>query len=156
MGQNDFTAAMQQSTSKSEGTQKLINTNAKFVCPECGQGLIHNLNDCPICGCPKEHLKSVDYSTRTSPTLESSNNFHAELIVNSLATVVLSLGIVLGFFALLGGIYAIVEAPMGEAIGAMIIVMGFLLFLICLIAWAVIRLLVNVSYRLTKIDNKQK
>lgn len=28
----------------------------KFVCPDCGQGMASNLNDCPNCGCPATAL----------------------------------------------------------------------------------------------------
>lgn len=161
---NDFMAAMQQEATPKEKTQKektiktnAPKTNAKFVCPECGQGVENNLNDCPNCGCPKEELIANDASTNISPALESSNNFNAEHVVNSVAKGILTGSIFVAALGVIGAIIIFATNDMGSTIaGSMLIIIGLLILFLGIINWAVLRLLVNISYRLTRIDNKQK
>lgn len=130
-----------------------------YVCPDCGkkfnEGALPDM--CPNCGCPKDAFKEVSFADRSdnvSPTLESSNNFGAEHTANGLAAINLVIGILIGVIGLIAGFNLI---PQGgpEALGGILcIVFGLLFFLLALISWAFIKLLVNISYRLTRLDNK--
>ena len=129
----------------------------KLVCPECGQEVTSNLNDCPNCGCPKEDLKVVDATTNISPALETSNNFNAEHVVNTVAKGILTGSIAVAVIGLIAAIIVFADGGMGaEMAGTMLIVIGLLILFLGIINWAVLKLLVNISYRLTRIDNKQK
>lgn len=66
MEKNSFMAAMQQATPQKKTTK----TNAKFVCPECGQEMENNQNDCPNCGCPATAL--LEKAPRSAVTDTSS------------------------------------------------------------------------------------
>ena len=149
MAPNDFIAAMQQ--------QATPQTNAKFVCPDCGRKVSHNLNDCPNCGCPKEQFGAISLSNNVSPALESSNNFNAEHVVNSVAKGVLTGSIFIAIAGVIAAIIVFSDGGLGsEMAGIMLIVIGLLILFLGIINWAVLRLLVNISYRLTRIDNKQE
>jgi hypothetical protein len=117
----------------------------------------NNQNDCPNCGCPKEELIANDASTNISPALESSNNFNAEHVVNSVAKGILTGSIFVAVLGVIGAIIIFAINDMGSTIaGTMLIIIGLLILFLGIINWAVLRLLVNISYRLTRIDNKQK
>ena len=77
MAQNDFMATMQQQATPMEKTTTTApKTNAKFVCPDCGQGVANNLNDCPNCGCPATALLSKDtdeYTYYSDDTINITN-----------------------------------------------------------------------------------
>lgn len=127
----------------------------EFVCPDCGLKLENNLADCPMCGCPKDDLKLIDHSAVKS--LESSNDFSAEIFVNTLANINLFVGVLVGIAGLIAGIVVLSEGRYGaEPIGISLIVVGLIFLLFSLVFWALLKLLVNISYRLTKLDNKQK
>ena len=112
---NDFMAAMQQQAAPKKTVSK--NANAKFVCPECGQGMATNLKDCPNCGCPKEELIANDVSTNLSPALESSNNFNAEHVVNGVAKGILTSSIFIAILGIASGIVIICVESMLMALG---------------------------------------
>ncbi len=91
-----------------------------------------------------------------SPSLESSNDFGAEHTANSLASLNLAIGIIVGIVGITAAIvfWAGDNAAVDGLIGVLCFIFGLLFFLICLVAWAFIKLLVNISYRLTRLDNK--
>jgi rubredoxin len=153
MEQNDFMAAMQQGTSEKKTTRNTTEINAKFVCPDCGLKMDEKFNDCPHCGCPKEYFMAIDSSVNICPSLESSNDFSAEKVVNSIAKISLIVGILGGIFGLITGFIFIEDSA---ALGIILIVVGLIFFLFSLVFWALLKLLVNISYRLTRIDNRQK
>ena len=98
---------------------------------------------------------AIDSSANICPSLESSNDFSAEMVVNSFAQINLIVGILVGIAGVIAGIVFLGEYR-GEIIGTILIVVGLIFFLFSLVFWAILKLLVNISYRLTKLDNKQK
>lgn len=123
-----------------------------YVCPDCGQEMENNQNDCPNCGCPKEHLKSV--GPNISPSLESSDDFSAEHTVNAIAKINLVFSIIIFVGCIFGAIIAYEDLE--DMIAVILLIVGVVFLIVGIISWAVLRLIVNISYRLTRIDNKQK
>lgn len=104
---------------------------------------------------PNATMQFSNLSTNQSPSLESSNNFHAEHVVNGLATINLWIGIIIGVAAVIAGI--VIWAAWGfegEIVGPIVLGAGVIFFFCSLVFWAVLKLLVNISYRLTRLDNK--
>lgn len=135
-----------------------------YTCPDCGKTFEGDTlpHACPDCGCPsdmfKQHIEEKAFSNLSanlSPSLESSNNFHAEHVINGLATVGLWAGIIIGVAAVIAGIviWATWEWE-GDMIGPIVLIAGVIFFFCSLVFWAVSKLLVNISYRLTRLDNK--
>lgn len=139
-----------------------------YSCPDCGKTFEEGQVPaaCPNCGCPSSLFaikvtNAQALQANVSPSLESSNNFGAEHTANGLAEVI---KIVCVFIGIVGGIVAIVffsKAANGEflqeldvMIGALSLIFGLIILLIGLISSAFIKLLVNISYRLTRLDNK--
>ena len=137
-----------------------------YVCPDCGKnfddGLVPDV--CPNCGCPKDSFRIViaaGKQANVSPDLESSNNFRAEHTANAVAEVI---KIICIFIGIVGGIVAIVffgraaEAEFGDELDVMVgvlsLISGVIIILVGVITSAFIKLLVNISYRLTRLDNK--
>lgn len=83
-------------------------------------------------------------------SLESSNNFAAEKIANGVATFTLWFGVLMCIISIF------VAFSVGGGMGWSIFASGVLIFIVNLIAWSVIRMITNISYRLTRIDNKLK
>lgn len=142
-----------------------------YICPDCGKTFESDTlpTACPDCGCPFNLFKAQNnpisspnatmqfsnLSANLSPSLESGNNFHAEHVINGLATVGLWAGIIIGVAAVIAGIviWATWEWE-GEMIGPIVLGAGVIFFFCSLVFWAVLKLLVNISYRLTRLDNK--
>jgi predicted RNA-binding Zn-ribbon protein involved in translation (DUF1610 family) len=152
MEQNSFMAAMQQSNSRGEGNQRVINTNAKFVCPDCGQEFMDDSHDCQTCGCPKECLKSIDHFHEGVEN--PANNYRAENIVNIWAKLCLYAGVIAGIISIIAGITFLDD--WGWHLGVWMIVGGLIFILFSILFWAFLKLFSNMSYRLTSIDNKLK
>jgi hypothetical protein len=133
----------------------------KYVCPDCGKTFEEGNvpASCPGCGCPssefQEH-KEPSMDKNISPALESSNDFGAEHTANALAGITLVIGIIIGLIGLIAGFSLLTLQGGGESMlfGILCIVFGLVFFLVFLISWAFIKLLVNISYRLTRLDNK--
>ncbi|MBR1808222.1 MAG: zinc-ribbon domain-containing protein [Paludibacteraceae bacterium] len=133
-----------------------------IICPDCGSAIPSNSTVCPNCGAPIKSavtnttlITNNSLATNIAPSLESSNNFAAELTGNAIATLSLWIGIIVGGIFVLIGIYFLISDTFGrETIAAVLFSFGFLIFILCLIAYTAIRLVVNVSYRLTRLDNK--
>ena len=89
-----------------------------------------------------------------SPSLESSNDFGAEHTANALAGITLAIGIIIGIIGFIAGISLMAANSELLIFGILAIIGGLVLFLVFLISWAFIKLLVNMSYRLTRLDNK--
>lgn len=141
-----------------------------YVCPDCGKKFQEGFvpNECTGCGCPSsfftEQMKEQVEASRErniSPSLESSNDFGAEHTANSLAGINLTIGIIVGIVGIIvalvywgkaAGDVGFTEIYM--IVGILSFIFGLLFFLFGLIAWAFIKLLVNISYRLTRLDNK--
>jgi predicted RNA-binding Zn-ribbon protein involved in translation (DUF1610 family) len=153
MEQNSFMAAMQQSNSRREGTHRVINTNAKFFCPDCGQESMDDSHDCQTCGCPKECLKSIDHFHEGVET--SANNYRAENIVNIWAKINLYVGVIAGIICIIAGI-TFLDDWQEQILGVCLIVGGLMFILFSILFWAFLKLFSNMSYRLTSIDNKLK
>lgn len=102
----------------------------------------------PVVNTPNEVKKSA--------ILERSRSFAAEHSVNTLATIILVIGIIVGGILFFLGIGAAIEVSHDRYAmfnyGYVLMFIGFLIFFVHLIAWALLRLQVNISYRLTKID----
>jgi membrane-bound ClpP family serine protease len=101
------------------------------------------------------HPKKEELLENVSTPLEKSNNYAAEHVANGLASLTRAIGIIVGIIGLMAGI--VMFSSFGDGlIGALCIIFGLIFFLICLVSWAFIKLMVNMSYRLTRIDNKLK
>lgn len=83
--------------------------------------------------------------------LESSNNFVAEKLVNGIATFILVIGIIVGIIGVCGCLYKTINASLID--GTVFLIPYLVSFLSCLLLWAFIKLIVNISFRLTSIDN---
>lgn len=96
--------------------------------------------------------------------LENSDNFKAEKVLNVLATIILWLGKIFCVLFPLVGIglmlyasvadrgYGVAEIYIGVGIG--LIIYGLIVYFLHLLVWAAIRVQINISYRLTKLDMK--
>lgn len=98
-------------------------------------------------------MQFSNLSANQSPSLESSNNFHAEHVINAWATINLWIGIIIGAAAVITGI-VFWAAEEDYIVGPIVIGAGIIFFFCSLLFWAMFRLLVNISYRLTRLDNK--
>ena len=106
-----------------------------------------------------EHVakKTEELLENVSTSLEKSNNYEAEHVANGLASLTRAIGIIVGIIGLIAGIVMFSIGGFGDGlIGALCIIFGLIFFLIGLVSWAFIKLMVNMSYRLTRIDNKLK
>ena len=134
----------------------------EYICPVCQETFQEGSvpEKCPKCGCDKDVFNVVDEMSReelaenVSESLESSNNYGAEHTANGLAEIILWIGVIIGIVGLIAGIVLCPKGGIAILAGLLCMIAGLLFFLICLIAWAFIKLQVNVSYRLTRIDNK--
>lgn len=132
----------------------------KYVtCPDCGTSIPANVDICPNCGAPQKtyNHRRTALDKNISPDLEKSNDFNAEHVVNAVAKIGLIVGIIIGVVGVIGGIVLCSDgSEIGIIYGIISIVVGILMFLIGLLSWATLRLFVNMSYRLTRIDNKMQ
>ena len=134
----------------------------EYICPICQKSFQAGSvpDKCPDCGCDKSLFNEISEMSKEelvdniSESLESSNNYSAEHTANGLAEITFIVGVVVGLIGVIGGIAACVGTDNGELFGVPCIMFGLLFFFLCLISWAFIKLLVNISYRLTRIDNK--
>lgn len=130
-----------------------------YVCPDCGKNFEEGNVPavCPNCGCPssafQEH-QEPSMNQNISPALEASNDFGAEHTANGLAVINLVVGIIVGIIGLFAGFSLMSQGMIAQLGGILCIIFGILFFLLGLISWAFIKLLVNISYRLTRLDNK--
>lgn len=90
-------------------------------------------------------------SNLNAPVLEESKFLIAERVVNAIAMVYLIFGILVLILSIILAIEA--ENEFFQNIGLAI---GIVIFFGNLVTWSLIRILVNVSYRLTSIDQKLK
>ena len=102
------------------------------------------------------HPKTEELLENVSTPLEKSNNYAAEHVANGLASLTRAIGIIVGIIGLIAGIVMFIGGYGDNLIGALCIIFGLIFFLIGLVSWAFIKLMVNMSYRLTRIDNKLK
>lgn len=86
-----------------------------------------------------------------APIMEGSKFLIAERVVNAIAMVYL----IFGILVLILSIIIAIEAD-NEFAQNISLAIGIVLFFSNLITWSLIRILVNVSYRLTSIDQKLK
>lgn len=93
----------------------------------------------------KEEVKK-----ETVESLESSNDFAAEKVSNGVAKFTLWFGIIVCVISI------IVAFAIGGSAGWGVFATGVLIFIFNLITWSLIRMITNISYRLTRIDNKLK
>ena len=101
------------------------------------------------------HPKTEELLENVSTPLEKSNNYAAEHVANGLASLTRAIGIIVGMIGLIAGI--VMFSSYGDGlIGTLCIIVGLIFFLIGLVSWAFIKLMANMSYRLTRIDNKLK
>ena len=134
----------------------------EYFCPICQRSFQEGSvpEKCPDCGCDKELFNEVSEMSKeelidnVSESLESSNNYSAEHTANSLAEITFIVGVIVGLIGVIGGIATCAGTDNGELVGIPCIMFGLLFFFLCLISWAFIKLQVNISYRLTRIDNK--
>lgn len=137
-----------------------------YVCPDCGKKFQEGLvpSTCLNCGCPSSAFKEQTETLmdeNISPSLESANNFAAEHTVNGLAGLNLTIGIIVGIVGVIAAIVFWGKAT-GDVgftqiymlVGVLCFIFSMLFFLLSLSAWAFLKLLVNISYRLTRLDNK--
>lgn len=142
------------------------NVMKRYCCPDCGKVFEENSvpSSCPNCGCPSSAFKEQTETLmdgNISPSLESTNNFAAEHTVNGLAGLNLTIGIIVGIVGLIAAIVFWGKAT-GDVgftqiymlVGVLCFIFSMLFFLLSLSAWAFLKLLVNISYRLTRLDNK--
>lgn len=78
--------------------------------------------------------------------VDSSNKFVAEKVINVITTIILVIGIVAGFVGVFRFLFF--NAGWEDFVSCLICLLS------CLLYWALMRLIINISYRLTKIDNK--
>lgn len=131
-----------------------------YKCPDCGQkfqeGSIPSV--CSNCGCPSGQFlldETESLSTNVSSLLESSNDFAAEKFGVVLANIVKVIGYIVMLGSVIAGVISIAQGSSWDVeLGILIIVIGLVvsLILFCISAW--LRICVNMSYRLTRIDNK--
>ena len=144
----------------------------KYTCPDCGQIFEGDEvpAECPNCGCTSEFFaevtekeleevgidhKTPGLSSNISPSLESSNDFGAEHTVNGLAGLNLAIGIIVGIGALICSIYFFIDGDIaGDLLGPLCLIFGLLFIILGILSWAFLKLMVNISYRLTRLDNK--
>lgn len=86
-----------------------------------------------------------------APILEGSKFLIAERVVNAIATI----SLIFGILVLIISIILAIEAD-NELVQNISLAIGIILFFSNLITWSLIRILVNISYRLTSIDQKLK
>lgn len=135
----------------------------KYVCPDCGSNFEEGSvpPTCTNCGCPSDQFKLrgtgieiESVATNASSLLESSNDFSAE----KFGAVLANIGKVIGYIIMIGsfiaGIVYAANSHEGWIIFLIIFGGGLALGFLFLCMWAWLRLLVNISYRLTRIDNK--
>lgn len=95
----------------------------------------------------KTHENSTSLA-QVEKYVESSNKFVAEKVINVITTIILVIGIVAGFVGVFRFLFS--NAGWEDFVSCLICLLS------CLLYWALMRLVINISYRLTKIDNKIK
>lgn len=134
----------------------------EYFCPICQRSFQEGSvpEKCPDCGCDKSLFNEISEMSKeelvdnVSESLESSNNYSAEHTANGLAEITFIVGIIVGLIGLIVGFVLMGRDDGASILGIPCIMFGLLFFLLCLISWAFIKLQVNISYRLTRIDNK--
>ena len=92
-------------------------------------------------------------ATNTNSLLESSNDFAAE----KLGAVLANIAKVIAYIIIVAGIIAAIAfVSETNGLSLLLILGGLILSFPFFAVWAWLRLLVNISYRLTRIDNKTK
>lgn len=86
--------------------------------------------------------------------LESSNDFSAEKTANAIAGILLAVGIIAVVILVFLSLMAFSDDETGIGFTLLGSAVGSLL--VSLLSWSSIKLLSNISYRLTRIDNKMK
>lgn len=136
----------------------------EYICPVCQKSFSEDSvpETCPKCGCEKELFNVIgemseeeeELRENVSKALEASNNYGAEHTANALAEITFIAGIIVGIIGVIAGLVMLGKDSNASLLGIPCIMFGLLFFLLCLISWAFIKLQVNISYRLTRIDNK--
>ena len=143
------------------------------TCPDCGQIFEGDEvpAECPNCGCTSEFFAEVtekeleevgishttsDLSQNISTLLESSNDFAVEKFGAILANIVKVVGYIIMIGSFIVGIVYAANSYDGGIIFLIIFGGGLVLGFLFLCMWAWLALMVNISYRLTRIDNKTK
>jgi len=134
----------------------------EYFCPICQKSFQEDSvpEKCPNCGCDRALFNEVSEMSKeelidnVSESLEASNSYSAEHTANSIAEITFIIGVIVGLIGLIGGIVIMAKGENASIFGIPCILLGLLFFIICLISWAFIKLQVNISYRLTRIDNK--
>lgn len=130
----------------------------KYTCPDCGKEFQEGFvpSECPNCGCPSDQFKISEMKTQATNTnslLESSNDFAAE----KLGAVLANIAKVIAYIIIVAGIIAAIAfVSETNGLSLLLILGGLILSFPFFAVWAWLRLLVNISYRLTRIDNKTK
>lgn len=130
----------------------------KYTCPDCGKEFQEGFvpSECPNCGCPSNQFKVSEMKTQATNTnslLESSNDFAAE----KLGAVLANIAKVIAYIIIVAGIIAAIALVSDtNGLSLLLIIGGLILSFPFFAVWAWLRLLVNISYRLTRIDNKTK
>lgn len=129
----------------------------EYICPICQKEFVEGSvpEQCPECGCDKDLFNVIDDSElkeNVSESLESTNGFSAEHTANTIAEVIAIIGVIIGIIGVIGGIVLI--ANDNGISGFFSIIGGISLFILYAMNWAVIKMMTNVSYRLTRLDNK--
>ena len=131
----------------------------KYTCPDCGNEFQEGFvpSSCPNCGCPSDQFKVSEMKTQVTNTnslLESSNDFAAEKLGAVLANIAKVIAIIIAIGSVLVGFIGCISDE--SALPLLIIPGGLIIALLFITIWAWLRLMVNISYRLTRIDNKTK
>lgn len=131
----------------------------KYTCPDCGKEFQEGFvpSECPNCGCPSNQFKVSEMKTQATNTnslLEASNDYAAEKLGAVLAKIAKVIAIIFAFGSVIVGFIGCISEE--SALPLLIIPGGLLISLLFLTIWAWLALMVNISYRLTRIDNKTK
>ena len=130
-----------------------------YTCPDCGMKFNEGFepSTCPNCGCPSDQFtvsELASQATSTSAMLESSNDFAAEKLGAVLANIVKIIAYVIIIASVIASIVGCIYTE--DGLPLLLIPGGLILSVPFFAMWAWLRLLVNISYRLTRIDNKTK
>lgn len=146
----------------------------KFLCPECGVEITDTRKDCPSCGFPADKLQKAkeeallqeeEDKKKTEEKQEEKEskkvvekapfkvNPGAEIVLDTVASVVLFIGWFIVVFLFVAGFWMVSESADSAVflviLGAIALVLSF-----TYIAWASLKVLVNISNNLYNIYSK--